>query len=313
MFTNRKYRKSYNDVKTNFNYLSKEKTEKLREVLQEKFFSDISDDSNYLSTEIGKKDMDDHVSIRLENFRNGTIPWLNSILSLDGADILEVGSGTGCSTVAFAEQGANVTGIDLSEQYLEVARERCNLYGLSADFSIMNAENIQELGRVFDIVIFTASLEHMIYEERISSIKAAWSVLKTGGYLVVIDTPNRLHYYDRHSSMLPFFNWLPDEIAVQYSKFSSREKCVAISNSGDLKKLIRFGRGVSFHEFELALDCKCNEMLVYDMQSFINTTFTKSLRYDTKYIKLLKRVGPNGVPEGFCYDDLFITIRKYGK
>jgi len=70
----------------------------------------------------------------------------------------------------------------------------------------------------FNFIIFYASLEHM------TSLVNAWSLLSNNGVLCVIEAPNRLWYFDSHTSGLPFYYWLPDEIAIKYSRFSSRRK-----------------------------------------------------------------------------------------
>jgi S-adenosylmethionine-dependent methyltransferase len=310
MLFNYKYRKSFNRVKHNFRYLSTEATEELRESLRDNFFTDSFFSSDYLYSEVGKKDMEDHVKIRLDNYRYETIPWLNSIMNLKDIRILDIGCGTGCTTVALAEQGAIVTGIDFSATVLEVAKKRCHLYEITAGLSLLNATNLNDLNQEFDMVVFSACLEHMTYKERLLSIRAAWQVLATGGFLVVVDTPNRLHYYDRHSSMLPFYDWLPDELALQYSKYSPRKKCIELSSSNDIYELMRFGRGVSYHEFELALDIEYDKMKINSMQSFTNSIFTRFIRYNRKFMKQLKRVGPNMMQEGFYYDYLFLCIKK---
>lgn len=51
-------------------------------------------DSNYLTTEAGQADLQDHLDGRLNNFRSTVIPWLNSVKPLANARILEIGCGT---------------------------------------------------------------------------------------------------------------------------------------------------------------------------------------------------------------------------
>src|SRR5947207_646218 len=70
---------------------------------------------------------------------------------------------------------------------------------------------------------FYASLEHLTLEERLQAMKRTWQMLSPGGLWCAIEIPNRLWYYDSHTSQLPFFMWLPDELAFAYSRFSPRE------------------------------------------------------------------------------------------
>lgn len=96
------------------------------------------------SPEVYENDLRDHVHGRIEQHRRIIVPWLDSIGSLKGKQILEIGCGTGSSTVALAEQGAQVTGIDVSEGGLAVARDRIRAYGLAAKFEKMNATAISD-------------------------------------------------------------------------------------------------------------------------------------------------------------------------
>jgi methylase of polypeptide subunit release factors len=62
--------------------------------------------------------------------------------------------GTGSSTVALAEQGAIVTGIDIDEDALIVARDRCAAYGLKASFMPLNGRQLAGTfqARSFDLI-----------------------------------------------------------------------------------------------------------------------------------------------------------------
>ncbi len=82
-----------------------------------------------------------------------------------------------------------------------------------------------------------------------------WSLLKPGGVLVCYETPNRLNYFDWHSYLLPFFNQLPDSLAILYAKKTPRPffSAQGSSETERIESMYRLGRGVSYHEFELAI------------------------------------------------------------
>ena len=151
--------------------------------------------------------------------------------------MLEIGCGTGSDLVALAEQGVILTAMDICEKSIEMARLRCQLYELPVTIHTANATEIGDLfgAGQFDWVVFYASLEHMTQDERIRAIVEAWRLLDRGGHLVVVETPNRLWHSDGHSAWMPFFHWLPDDLAFRYSRFSSRENlrdCFRELNSG---------------------------------------------------------------------------------
>jgi 2-polyprenyl-3-methyl-5-hydroxy-6-metoxy-1,4-benzoquinol methylase len=262
-----------------------------------------------------RRDLEDHVFARLDSDRRMVIPWLDDAKSLKGSHILEIGCGTGCSTISLVEQGASVVGIDLDEDALFVARDRCRIYGMEAEFHIMNACDVAERfrGERFDSIIFFASLEHMTIAERLSALRAAWAILPIGGHLVIVETPNRLWYYDGHTSMLPFFHWLPNELAFRYSAFSPRENFRELYRTYDAPSkahFLRQGRGASFHEFDLAIR-PAKDLKVVSSQSTFHGLRHKPQRslLDRQYKAVLRRIYPE-IHEGFCDDTLFLIIEK---
>src|SRR5947199_9440599 len=92
--------------------------------LRENYFKSCP--KGYLESQAGRTDLNNQVSMRLLNDRTRIVPWINSIHDLDGASVLEIGCGTGSSTVALAERGAVLTAIDIDAASIAVARERCS-------------------------------------------------------------------------------------------------------------------------------------------------------------------------------------------
>jgi S-adenosylmethionine-dependent methyltransferase len=273
----------------------------------------------YLSTEWGRNDLENHLCRRLEMDRKMIIPWLDESRPLRNSSVLEIGCGTGSSTVALAEQGAKVTAIDVDEHSLMVASERCHAYGLDASFAHANATEASNLfsGSRFNYIIFYASLEHMTIEERMSAMRATWGMLSDGDLWCVIETPNRLWYHDSHTSLLPFHMWLPDELAFEYSRFSPRNNYRELYRDyTDESRLhfLRRGRGVSFHEFELTM----KPLRALKIKSSLNTSAKKrsilnrlkwSLSNESRYISLLRRIVPE-VHEGFLQSSLYLILEK---
>jgi 2-polyprenyl-3-methyl-5-hydroxy-6-metoxy-1,4-benzoquinol methylase len=269
---------------------------------------------NYSAAEY-QQDLENHVFARLDSDRRLVIPWLDKAKSLKGSRILEVGCGTGSSTISLVEQGALVVGIDLDEAALVVARERCRVYEMQAELHTMNACGMAEQlrGERFDSIIFFASLEHMTIAERLTALREAWAMLPVGGHLAIVETPNRLWYNDGHTSMLPFFHWLPDELAFRYSALSPREnfrELYRIYDAPSKEHFLRQGRGVSFHEFDLAIKSAKDLKVVSSLSTFHGLLHKpqRSL-LDRRYKAMLRRIYPE-IHEGFCDDALFLIIEK---
>ena len=171
----------------------------LREVLRRNYFSQplnyfSGTPDEYLASGEGQADMANHLERRTNSDRQIVIPWLDSVCQLQGCRVLEIGCGTGASTIALAEQGCDVTAVDVNEGNLLAAQERCRIHGLSAKFLCANATELQKqfpLG-TFDLIVFFATLEHLTYAERMPAMKGTWAMLKPGGLWGVVETPNRL-------------------------------------------------------------------------------------------------------------------------
>jgi S-adenosylmethionine-dependent methyltransferase len=257
------------DLAKNFRNMAPEQAESFKAFLIPRYFKKkmkIADGrllsrAEWLDTQEGKDALADIMFARLDDQRRSIVPWLNEVRPLRGLRILEIGCGSGSSTLALAEQGAHVVGVDIDANSLRIAARRCQSYGVgNVAFRRANAADLPRAIRrmQFDMIIFYASLEHMSYDERLKALSDCWIMLPSSGLLCCTDTPNRLWPFDQHTSDLPFFNWLPDELAIRYARLSSRpnlrRRLVDFEPTVTKKKmLIGAGRGVSFHEFEMAI------------------------------------------------------------
>ena len=108
---------------------------------------------------------------------------------LDGKRILDVGCGGGILAEALALKGARVTGIDMAELSLKVARLHLHESGLDIDYQLSTVEAFAEQHQAqFDIVTCLELLEHV--PDPASIITSATRLLKPGGNLF-LSTINR--------------------------------------------------------------------------------------------------------------------------
>jgi S-adenosylmethionine-dependent methyltransferase len=291
--------------------------ETIEAALRQHYFS--KQPAGYLDSEHGKKDLRDHLHRRLDVARAEVIPWLDHARPLANSRILEIGTGTGSDLVALAEQGAEVTGIDVDAESLRVAERRAHAYGVKVRLVQANAADIAELftWERFDFIIFFASLEHMVHAERLQAMAATWQMLKPGGLWCVVETPNRLWFQDVHTSWLPFFQWLPDDLAFKYSRFSPRFNFGGMYGEETAERMLHFlrrGRGVSFHEFSLTMKpaetlevVSCKSLFYSDRRRRRWTWRRPSV--DPRYEALLREICP-GIDRGFFQKYLDLVIRK---
>ncbi len=152
--------------------------------------------------------------------------------------------------------------------------------------------------------------------KRQRSLRAAWQLLADGGILCIIEAPNRLWLFDDHTADLPFFHWLPDEIALEYLKQTPRYQAAAFDTTSEGAKLelSRRGRGVSYHDIELALGPVSDLDFMVDRQTFqMRQNPLRWLYYrrssNRRYADLLRRQRPD-LPFGLFMPYLNIAIRK---
>jgi len=106
--------------------------------------------------------------------------YIDQHAGLNGKKVLDVGCGGGILSEAMAQRGARVTGIDMGEAPLAVARLHQAQSGVSVDYRQSTAEEIAaaEPGS-YDVVTCLEMLEHV--PDPGSVIKACFTLLKPGG------------------------------------------------------------------------------------------------------------------------------------
>lgn len=301
------------ELKKNHLHPSKELMKELEHSIRTNYHVGWRSEDKF-TPEAYKTDLQDHIINRLESDRRRIIPWLNSAGSLKGKKVLEIGCGTGSSSVAIAEQGASVVGVDLDADALKVAEDRKRIYNLDIEFHYLNATEVQNKFKDvdFDFIIFFATVEHMIHEERMTALRETWNMLKPGALWVVLETPNRLWYFDGHTSGLPFFQWLPDDLAFKYSKFSPRKEFSGIYreyNEETELHFLRRGRGLSFHEFDLSIGNSQTLNVVSSKIRFEKYEWLRTSKLERQFKSFIKKAHP-GLHDGFYDKSLDIIIRK---
>lgn len=100
---------------------------------------------------------------------------------VEGKYILDIGCGGGILSEALAQKGAIVTGIDMAEMSLKVAKMHLHESELKVDYQMSTAEEFATLhSGEFDIVTCLEMLEHV--PDPGSVVAAASKLLKPGGH-----------------------------------------------------------------------------------------------------------------------------------
>jgi len=99
-----------------------------------------------------------------------------------GASVLDIGCGSGVPIDKFLfEKGFKVTGVDISEEMIKLARE--NLPG--NDYLVKDMAGIDFPTDSFNAVVSFYAIFHIPREEHLPLLKKLHTFLKTGGYLLI--------------------------------------------------------------------------------------------------------------------------------
>ncbi|MPS48930.1 bifunctional 2-polyprenyl-6-hydroxyphenol methylase/3-demethylubiquinol 3-O-methyltransferase UbiG [Methylobacillus sp.] len=115
--------------------------------------------------------------------------YIDEHAGLAGKRVLDVGCGGGILSESMSERGAEVTGIDLGEKALKVAKLHQYESGAKVDYRLISVEELaQESPESFDIVTCMEMLEHV--PDPAAIVRACARLTKPGGK-VFFSTINR--------------------------------------------------------------------------------------------------------------------------
>lgn len=103
-----------------------------------------------------------------------------------GAGVLEVAPGPGYFSVALAKLGTfEITGLDVSKTFVEIARKNASEAGVSVDFQQGNVSRMPFANERFDLILCRAAFKN--FSEPVQALAEMRRVLRPGGRAVIID------------------------------------------------------------------------------------------------------------------------------
>jgi len=110
------------------------------------------------------------------------LDYIDQHAQIAGKKVLDVGCGGGILSESMAARGAEVTGIDLGEKPLKVAKLHLLETGQKVDYRLIAAEALAaEQPQQFDVVTCMEMLEHV--PDPSSIVRACAQLVKPGGHL----------------------------------------------------------------------------------------------------------------------------------
>ncbi|MCG7870872.1 MAG: bifunctional 2-polyprenyl-6-hydroxyphenol methylase/3-demethylubiquinol 3-O-methyltransferase UbiG [Candidatus Thiodiazotropha lotti] len=108
--------------------------------------------------------------------------YIKELTSLEGKEVLDVGCGGGILSESLAACGAKVTGIDMGEAPLQVARLHLLESGLEVNYERIPVERLaEERPASFDLITCMEMLEHV--PDPASVVSACAKLVRPGGQL----------------------------------------------------------------------------------------------------------------------------------
>jgi len=188
--------------------------------------------------------------------------WIDGLAALDGKRVLDVGCGGGILSESMYFKGADVTGIDLGEKAINVAKLHQLESGAKVNYQLIAVEQLAaEQPASFDIVTCMEMLEHV--PDPAAIVAACAKLVKPGG-AVFFSTINRSPkaYLFAVIGAEYILNMLPKG-THDYAKFIKPSELSGWARSAELN--VGHMRGMSYnpmtHHYSLGDDVAVNYMM----------------------------------------------------
>jgi 2-polyprenyl-3-methyl-5-hydroxy-6-metoxy-1,4-benzoquinol methylase len=207
-----------------------------------------------------------------ENFTHGTVgecDFIEKEIDFDKSlKILDVGCGTGRHAIELTKRGYQVTGIDLSENQLERAREKAKANNLLIDFQRQDARNLS-FDSEFDVAIMLCEGGFSLMETDEMNFEILKSVTKSL-------KPNARLIFTTLNGLFPLFNSVEEFYAS--TREDGNSLCLVKDNSFDFMTF-RDHNTVEFEDDDgVKKTLECNERYYVPCEI---TWLLKSLGYTT--------------------------------
>lgn len=130
------------------------------------------------------------------SYRDGPAPWdvggpqpaIVRVASAGGftGAVLDAGCGTGENALHVASLGLSVLGVDVAQTAVAMAREKADERGIEAEFAVVDALQLERLGRRFETVLDCGLFHTFGTDERASYVVSLASVTKPGATVYVL-------------------------------------------------------------------------------------------------------------------------------
>ena len=187
-----------------------------------------------------------------------------AVCGLQG-NVLDVACGTGDMALLLAERGATVTGVDISEEMLEIARLKVK----GERLKVADAEHLPFEDNTFDAVTCAFGVRNFVHLEQ--GLSEMLRVLKPGGRMVILelstpDNPLVKPFYNLYTKII--IPWLGARIADNREAYTYLPKSIERFPKGDAF-LRLFGDSVAKNATERKLTFGVCRMYVINKEAAV--------------------------------------------
>ncbi|MDE2444586.1 MAG: bifunctional 2-polyprenyl-6-hydroxyphenol methylase/3-demethylubiquinol 3-O-methyltransferase UbiG [Alphaproteobacteria bacterium] len=179
-----------------------------------------------------------------------------------GLRFLDIGCGGGLLCEPMARLGASVVGVDPSDKNIKTASVHAIEQGLVIDYRVGTAEDLNEAGEKFDVILNMEVIEHVALPQNFT--KNCVAMMKPGGLMFVATLNRTLKSFGLAIIGAEYIlRWLPKG-THEWEKFIKPEELkLWLGNNG---ATVKSETGVVYHpigrEWKRARDMDVNYMLV---------------------------------------------------
>ena len=193
------------------------------------------------------------------------LKYIDDQADITNKKVLDVGCGGGILSESMARACADVTGIDMSEPAINVAKQHAKQQRIIVDYQCRTIESLAEVApEQFDVITCMEMLEHV--PDPKSIIEACAQCLKPGGKLFFSTINRNPKSFLTAIIGAEYILGLLPKGTHQYAKFIRPSELTTWASCADLK--LGGIQGVSYQpfssEFSLSKDVSINYMVYYD-------------------------------------------------
>jgi ubiquinone/menaquinone biosynthesis C-methylase UbiE len=183
--------------------------------------------------------------------------------------ILDVGSGPGGVSIAFALAGAHVSGIDIEKELYDISILHAKEYGVNVDFFLYDGNHLPFRDNTFDYAVSVSVIEHTTDPELY--LGEILRVVKPGGKLY-LGFPNKIWPKETHTGIW-FLTYLPSFLRPFVINLLKRnpleENNLHFYTYFNLKKMLKKVKSESFSWYLVPEKGKINNGIKSVVKSFL--------------------------------------------